>query len=243
MAPNLHALLALTFASAIASVTGCRRTTLEDAAESAHPPPVALTKCNAGILKAVEFSTLQEVLKTYYTECADLYPQPPCGEAWRKAATLATPTEQLALVSAECRKAYCPDLSGRTLALCKPDFEPTAAAIEAGWGPFLSAVIEREGGEYAPHLYPSLLGFYARTKQLEAALSPPDPSASAAPSGAAPAPSGAVPGPTGSAAPSTGAAPSSAPVAPAASAAAPAPAVASPPKATAPAAKVAAPKP
>jgi hypothetical protein len=209
-----RALLALSIPLAL--LAGCRRSSPDEATQTAAPPPAGLTKCNAGVLKAVDLPTLPEVLKTYYTECADLHTKPACADAWRKAATLETPREQLALISEECRKVYCPDLGAYSLDLCRPDFDPTPAAVEKSWGPFLSAVIEREGGEYAAHLLPTLLGFYARTKQLEAKWTPP-PSASAAPSASgAPPPAGS----TAEAAPSTAAAPggSAAPLPPAASA-------------------------
>jgi len=204
----------------LALIAGCRRSTPEGQSSSSAPPPAGLTKCNAGILKAVERPTLPEVLSMYYTECAGLHSKAPCADAWRKAATLDTPTKQLALVSQECKAVYCPDLGAYALDLCRPDFEATPAAVEKAWGPFLSAVIEREGGEYAAQLFPSLLGFYARTKQLEATWKPPAGDAAAPPASSGAAPGGSAAAPAGSAAPGASAAAPRLP--PAASAAKPA---------------------
>ena len=183
--------------------------------------------------RAAEEGTVAAVTSTYYSGCADMFTATACRDAWKQAA--AAPFEQqMSIVATACRKAYCPDMSAFSLAICRDDFEPTMAALAKDWPPLLEAMVSREAQLYAPDLNPGFLAVYVKTTVLrsqETAAAAPQPSGDAPPaaSGSAPPPSSAAPPASGSAAP-----PSSAAATPPASGAkAPPPAPSAAPKAKA----------
>lgn len=180
-------------------------------------------------------------MSVYYEECADLFSQPSCRDAWHAASK--TPlADQAKLVTEACRKAYCPMLGSFAFDICKESFVSTPESIAKSWPPLFDAIVAREAGAASNDVSTMLVAVYARSLQLKAqepaaasAAAPgAAPSGSAAPAGsssAAPGASGsgsaAPPVPPAPAAPASGSAAPRGAVAPGASAkaaAAPAPA-------------------
>src|SRR5690349_7699650 len=92
----------------------------EDRSSSAIAPPGA-TRCVQGIQRAVKAGTAKEVSAIYYDECAEMFSQPACRDAYRAAAQ-APANLQLAGIAEACRKAYCPSYSAFSFDICRDDF-------------------------------------------------------------------------------------------------------------------------
>jgi hypothetical protein len=171
----------------------------EDRSPSAIAPPGA-TRCVQGIQRAVKASTEKEVSAIYYDECAEMFSQPACRDAYRAAAQ-APANLQLSGIAQACRKAYCPSYSAFSFDICRDDFNATPEALAKTWPPLFDAILAREAGPAQPQVTSSMLVLYARLKQLEASAPPPE--TPSAPSGVPAPPSSASAGaPAGSAAPS-----------------------------------------
>lgn len=169
------------------SCVGCQK---EDP-ESTGPTP-GVTRCLKGLDRATAAPTLKEGSSIYYGECADMFSDVACRDAFRAAAKL-EPAAQLGAVADACKKAYCPALGAFAFAICKDDFKATPESLTRDWPPLFDAIVAREAGMSASEVSSSLLKFYAGSAAK--AVAPPVASASAAPSAIAPAT-------TGSAAPS-----------------------------------------
>jgi hypothetical protein len=134
-----------------------------------------------GIRRAVQASTVAEVSRVYYDECADLYTEAGCREA-SHAAAQAAPSEQLGIMAAGCKKAYCPTLGSFAFEICKDTFVVSKETITRAWPPLYDAIIAREAGASATDVSYALLTLYARSAQMMAAAgsaAAPGPSASA----------------------------------------------------------------
>lgn len=192
--------------------TACRK----DEPSQVALPAGAVGKCESGIRKAVTKPTVKEVMTLYYDECADLYTEAGCRDAFHAAAH-AEVKDQVAIVMQGCRSAYCPLLGSSAYEACTDGFQVTPETALRAWPKLQSAILAHEAGAYSGEVTNMLMALYAYTLKLppeqpvgsasgEAAGSA-TPSASAAP------PSSAAPQAGGSAAP-----PGSASAAPAATA-------------------------
>ena len=198
-------------------------------------PAGAIGRCESGIRKAVTKTTLKEVMAIYYDECAEMYSEAGCRDAYHAAAH-ADPKEQVSIVMQGCRSAYCPLLGAYSYEACNDNFQMTPESVIRAWPKLQQAILAHEAGAYSGEVSNLLMALYAHTVKISGT----DPASAMAAGSAAPPASGA---PGGSAAPPASGAPagSAAPPpsgAPATSAAPPtsASAVAAP-KAKAPAAK------
>jgi hypothetical protein len=182
---------------------GCHKEE-ESAAETTVS--ASAVRCVNGIHKAIESTTMEGLMSTYYEECAELFSQPGCRDAWRAAAK-APLADQSKLTADACRKAYCPVLGSFAFDICKEGFVSTPESIAKDWPPLFDAIVARESGAASAEVSTLLVAVYARSLQLKA-------SAAAAPSGEAPGAMGSASAgaPAGSAAPpsSSAAPPSSA---------------------------------
>jgi hypothetical protein len=169
-------------------------------------------RCERGIERAVLEPEVKNALKMYYRECAGIYTEPACKQAFTAAAEL-EPSQQMPKIMQDCKTAYCPLFQGRNLEACQPNFEITPMSTVKAWPPLHDAILARDAKGFAPRISRSMLVFYSRVTQRmgQPAGTPGSPLAGSAPppSGSAPAASASAP-----AAPSA-----SAPAAPSASAA------------------------
>ena len=185
-------------------------------------PAGAVGKCESGIRKAITKPTVREVMSVYYDECADIYSEAGCKDAFHAAAH-AEPKEQVSIVVQGCRSSYCPLLGAYSYEACNDNFQVTPESAMRAWPKLQQAILAHEAGAYSGEISSLMMALYAYTVNLGGI---PSAANSAA---AGPAPSGAPPGsaepeasgaPPGSAAPPTSAAPAaSAAPAPSASAA------------------------
>jgi len=159
------------------ALAGCR---CESGSSDAVVPP-GVSRCMDGIRRAVQSSTVEEVSRVYYDECADLYTEAGCREASHAAAHAAL-DEQLGIMAAGCKKAYCPTLGSFAFDICKDSFVVSKESITRAWPPLYDAIIAREAGASATDVSYALLTLYARSAQMMAAVGSagaPGPSASA----------------------------------------------------------------
>jgi hypothetical protein len=183
---------------------GCRR--------QRQPPSKPVADCLTSMQRAVDSPTLAEATNTYYSGCAEMFSAEACKSAWKTAAT-APYADQLGIVVNGCRKAYCPDMTAFSLAICRDDFDGTEKSMSRDWPPLFDAIVSREAQYSAADLQPFFLALYVKLSTLasaekppEKAPEPPKPAAAdagahpAAPSSAAPAASAAKPAPSASAA-------------------------------------------
>src|SRR5690349_12061802 len=80
--------------------SGCRK----DEPGQVALPAGAVGRCEAGIRKATTKPTAREAMSVYYDECADLYSEAGCRDAFHAAAH-AEQKQQLAIVLQGCRGA------------------------------------------------------------------------------------------------------------------------------------------
>jgi hypothetical protein len=195
-------------------------------------PAGAIGRCESGIRKAVTKTAIKEVMSIYYDECADMYSEAGCRDAFHAAAH-ADSKEQVSIVTQGCRSAYCPLLGAYSYEACNDNFQMTPESVVRAWPKLQQAILAHEAGAYAGEVSNLLMALYAHTVKISGA----DPAASAATAGsAAPPASGSVAPPASGAPPGSAAPPASG--APATSAAPPTSASAVvAPKAKAPAAK------
>ena len=211
--------------------TACRK----DEPNQVVLPAGSIGRCESGIRKAVTKTELKEVMSIYYDECADMYSEAGCRDAFHAAAH-ADMKEQVSIVMQGCRSAYCPLLGAYSYEACNDNFQMTPESVVRAWPKLQQAILAHEAGAYSGEVSNLLMALYAHTVKISGT----DPAASAAAAGAAappasgvPAGSGAPPAagtPAGSAAPPASGAPAS-------SAAPPASASTTAPKAKKPAAK------
>jgi hypothetical protein len=168
-------------------VAGCKG---EEDQSAAAASPLGASRCTRGLARAAKAPTEQESTTIYYEECAELFSQPGCREAWRAAAKLPA-AEQVGQVADACRKAYCPSLKAFSFEICRDDFAATPATLIKGWPPLFDAIVAKEAGPAQQDVSSAMLVLYAHLKQIGPATPPPStaqPSASAE----APAASGAI---------------------------------------------------
>lgn len=187
------ALLPLTLCLAC---VGCRK---DEPSQATLAPSAGVTRCLHGIERALQTPTAEETLKIYYEECADLFTDAPCRDAWH-AASRAEPAARLGIVADTCKKSYCPTLGAFAFAICKDDFVSTPQSLARDWPPLFDAIVAREAGMSAADVSTALLAVYARTTVLTA-QSVASASAGAPPASGSAAPSASSPPGTGSAAP------------------------------------------
>src|SRR5688500_16434428 len=77
--------------------------------QKSRPDLVAVERCEAGILKALEAPTRLDGSRIYYQSCKDLYVEPACRDAFGAAAQ-ADPDQAVLIVGNPCKDAYCPIL-------------------------------------------------------------------------------------------------------------------------------------
>ena len=176
----------------------------EDQSASAASP-LGASRCTRGLGRAAKAATEQEATAIYYEECAELFSQPGCREAWKSAAKLPA-AEQTGHVADACRKAYCPTLKAFSFDICRDDFAATPSTILKAWPPLFDAIVAKEAGPATQEVSSAMLVLYAHLKQMAPGTPPanPEPSASAdapAASGSAAAPAASASGapPAGSA--------------------------------------------
>ncbi|HEX7669461.1 MAG TPA: hypothetical protein VF395_07760 [Polyangiaceae bacterium] len=172
------------------SCVGCQK----EEPETTGPTP-GVTKCLKGLEQASAAPTLRDGTSIYYGECADMFSDVSCRDAFRAAAKL-EPAAQLGAVADACKKAYCPALGAFAFAICKDDFKATPESLTRDWPPLFDAIVAREAGMSAGEVSASLLKFYVSSAAKALASAAPSAS-SAPPAGSAPAPTT-----TGSGAPS-----------------------------------------
>jgi hypothetical protein len=195
------ALVSLVFGCFLSSGCLCH-----DEEEAPQSTPPGVTRCLSGLQRAVQAPTLADTTSIYYDECADLFSQAACKDAWHAAAKLPDVDGRLEAVAGPCRKAYCASFSAFGFGICKDDYVISRDSLVHDWPPFFDAVVARESGAAAADLAPAFLGFIAHVGQLTEKTAAPAASAAAsvAPAPAAPAPSASVsaaPPSAGSAAP------------------------------------------
>jgi hypothetical protein len=140
-------------------------------------------RCTQGIGRAILLPTKEETLRVYYHECANVYAEPACSEAFRGAADLPEPQREPSIVTA-CRKAYCPLLHDDTLVACKNDFVATKENIARDWPALYGAIFKFDTKEYGQRLTWAMLSLYAHfVKSAKGSSAPP---AGGAPSAAPP---------------------------------------------------------
>lgn len=188
-------------------------------------PAGAVGKCEAGIRKAITKPTVREVMSIYYDECADIYSEAGCKDAFHAAAH-AEPKEQVSIVVQGCKSSYCPLLGAYSYEACNDNFQLTPESAMRAWPKLQQAILAHEAGAYSGEISSLMMALYAYTVHLggvgadsasagaAASGGPPGsaaPEASGTPPGSAePAVSGAPPGsaaPPPSAGPATSAAP------------------------------------
>src|SRR5258705_5737462 len=112
---------------------GCLCNKEDETAVTVTPPGV--TRCLNGLQKAGASQTLVEATSIYYDECADLFSQATCRDAWHVAAKSTDVDGRLGMVAGPCRKAYCPSFSAFGFGICKDDFVETPRALIHEWPP------------------------------------------------------------------------------------------------------------
>src|SRR5207249_1502168 len=100
---------------------------MRETAQSAPPRAPLSTapkvgRCETGIRKAVTKQTVREAMAIYYEECAELYTEAGCRDAFHAAAH-AEPADQLAIVVRGCRGSYCPLLGASRYEACSDRFQ------------------------------------------------------------------------------------------------------------------------
>lgn len=207
--------LALTLLAPLAlclSCVGCRK----EEPEATGPSP-GVTRCLHGLERANTAPTLKEMSSISYEECADLFSNVVCRDAWHAAAR-AEPVAQLGIIADACKKSYCPALGSFAFAICKDDFVSTPESLARDWPPLFDAIIAREAGMSTAEVTAALMMLYVKAMNAASA---------AASAGAPPAPSGSAPPASGPAVPASAAsagappAPSARPAKPAGSAGTP----------------------
>jgi hypothetical protein len=172
-----------TFAFACLSMGSCRR----------EQPKVSLAeveRCERGIEGAVAKPDVKDALRTYYRECAGVYAEAACKQAFTSAADLDV-SEQMPKVVTDCRTAYCPFFQARGLEICQPTWQLSQVNIVKSWPALHDAILARDAKGYAPRISRAMLVFYSRVVQRMGAL-PQTAGAEPAPSAAAPSGSGSV---------------------------------------------------
>jgi hypothetical protein len=116
--------------------------------------------CERGIEHAMTLGTRREVLRAFYEECASVYIEHGCREAFLAAAN-AEPTQQPLIVTLGCREAYCRWLPGTNIEACDGEFVPTAAAVERAWPPLDTAILNLDAKKHVPRLMEAMLRLHA----------------------------------------------------------------------------------
>jgi hypothetical protein len=195
--------------------TACRK----DEPNQVVLPAGAIGRCESGIRKAVTKTALKEVMAIYYDECAEMYSEAGCRDAFHAAAH-ADMKEQVSIVMRGCRSAYCPLLGAYSYEACNDNFQMTPESVVRAWPKLQQAILAHEAGAYSGEVSNLLMALYAHTVKISGN----DPAASAAAAGSAAPPASGAPAGSG-APPASGAPPGSAAppasVAPASSAAPP----------------------
>jgi hypothetical protein len=141
-----------------------------------------IERCERGIERAVLQPEVRDALKTYYSECAGVYAEPACKQAFSAAAQL-EPAQQMPKVVQGCRTAYCPMFQDRGYEICQPGLQIKSDDISKLWPPLHDAILAREAKGYAPRLTRAMLVFYSRVLQRTGGVLPgsePSPTAAAA---------------------------------------------------------------
>jgi hypothetical protein len=128
---------------------------------------VAATRCIRGIDHALTLSTRRDVLRAYHEQCASVYRESACREAFEKAAT-SEPARQRSIVTLGCRDAYCRWIPGVGPEACSPDFVPTASALDRAWPELNSAMIELDAKGHAQELSAATARLYGALSSLPA---------------------------------------------------------------------------
>jgi hypothetical protein len=198
----------LSFLSFVALPTACRK----DEPAQVVLPAGAVGRCETGIRKALTKPTVREAMSVYYDECADLYTEAGCRDAFHAAAH-AEVKDQAGIVLQGCRAAYCPVLGEGIYEACSDGFQLTTESAMRAWPKLYSAILAHEAGAYSGEVQNMLMTLYAYTIKL-GGFDQPSASASGAAAAESAAPEGSV------APPSSAAPPASASAAPVGSAAA-----------------------
>ncbi|HVW25193.1 MAG TPA: hypothetical protein VHC69_07455 [Polyangiaceae bacterium] len=128
-------------------------------------------RCETGLENASIQPSIAQGMQTYLTECAGVYSEPACRQAFLQAAAVDN-DRFLPTVVPPCRKAYCGALSAQHLKLCDAA-DPISAADELeGWPPLHNAILARDAGEYAPRLTEAMAHFYLTVQKRFAAGAP-----------------------------------------------------------------------
>ncbi len=130
-------------------------------------------RCAQGIQRAILLPTKEETLRVYYHECANVYAEPACSDAFRGAAELPEPQREPSIVTA-CRKAYCQLLHDDTLVACKSDFVVTKESIARDWPALYGAIFKFDTKEYGQRLTWALLSLYVHFVKSGNGASAPD---------------------------------------------------------------------
>lgn len=174
----------LVLSAGLAFFAGCKREQPE--AEKVQVDDIE--RCERGIERAVMQTDTRQAMKTYYGECAGIYNEQGCRQAY-EAASAAEPSAQMKTVLEGCRAAYCPKFPTQGLEACKPDFKADGVNILRAWPPLHEAILERDARAYAPRVSRAMLVFYSRVVQRMGGAAVPAASGDAA----APADGGAAP--------------------------------------------------
>jgi hypothetical protein len=127
----------------------------------------SVDKCEQGLKRAGAETDLAVAMRLYHEECADLYVQPGCRQAFLTAAS-APQTEQVTLVADGCRRAYCPVLpSASGLEICKPGFGVTLESAQRAWPPLQEAILAYDGKGLAPRVTRFTVAFYSHVLALQ----------------------------------------------------------------------------
>jgi hypothetical protein len=189
--------LALVLFACVAAPTACRK----DEPNQVVLPAGAIGRCESGIRKAVTKTALNEVMAIYYDECAEMYSEAGCRDAFHAAAH-ADMKEQVSIVMQGCRSAYCPLLGAYSYEACGDNFQMTPESVVRAWPKLQQAILAHEAGAYSGEVSNLLMALYAHTVKISGT----DPAASAAAAAAAAAPPGSG-APSGSVAPPASGAP------------------------------------
>lgn len=176
----------LVFSVGLGVFAGCKREQAEG--EKAKVNVTEIERCERGIERAVMQTDTRQSMKTYYGECAGIYQEQGCRQAYQAAADL-DPSQQMSKVLDGCRAAYCPNFANQDLEACKADFKPSSpAVVMKAWPPLHEAILERDVRGYAPRVSRAMLVFYSRVMQrMGGAMAAPPASGAAAADGSAPA--------------------------------------------------------
>ena len=153
--------VSLVLSVGLGSFAGCKR---EQPQEAQKVNVTAIERCERGIERAILETDTRRAMKTYYGECADIYSEAGCRQAYEAAST-AEPSEQMSKVLEGCRAAYCPGFPNKELEACKPDFKPAGVNILRAWPPLHEAILERDARGHAPRVSRAMLVFYSRVMQ------------------------------------------------------------------------------